>query len=116
MRRESAKDSCASLPRVQRWLFIRGTVSRQRDRNRGHSACPERGEFFPQNRRKQMRQTIIVAATTALVTAIVANWGTTIIIAYTDKHPEAATASAFIEAMKMMRDAKGLPEEKFDAH
>jgi hypothetical protein len=40
-----------------------------------------------------MRQTVIVAATTALVTAIVAIWGTTIIIAHTEKHPEAATAS-----------------------
>ena len=64
-----------------------------------------------------MRQTVIVAATTALVTAIVASWGTTVIIAYTEKHPEAAaTASTSIDVLKMMRDAKGLPEEKFDAH
>ena len=64
-----------------------------------------------------MRQTVIVAATTALVTAIVASWGTTIIIAYTDKHPEAATAStSTIDVQKMMRDSKSLPEEKFDAH
>ena len=62
-----------------------------------------------------MRQTVIVAATTALVTAIVASWGTTVIIGYTE-HPEAATASTSIDVMKMMRDAKGLPEEKFDAH
>jgi hypothetical protein len=40
-----------------------------------------------------MRQTVIVAATTALVTAIIAIWGTTVIIAHTEKHPEAATAS-----------------------
>jgi hypothetical protein len=62
-----------------------------------------------------MRQTVIVAATTALVTALVASWGTTIIVANTEK-PEAATASTSIDVMKMMRDAKGLPEEKFDAH
>jgi hypothetical protein len=63
-----------------------------------------------------MRHTIIVAATTALVTAIVAIWGTTIIIAHTERHPEAAMASTSIEVLKMMRDAKGLPEEQFDAH
>ena len=39
-----------------------------------------------------MRQTVIVAATTALVTAIIASWGTTVIIAHTEKHPEAATS------------------------
>ena len=63
-----------------------------------------------------MRQTLIVASTTALVTAIVASWGTTIMIANTEKHPEAASASTAVDVMKMMRDAKGLPEEKFDAH
>ena len=63
-----------------------------------------------------MRQTVIVASTTALVTAIVAIWGTTIIIAQTEKHPEAPTASASIDVLNMMRYAKGLPEEKFDAH
>ena len=63
-----------------------------------------------------MRQTVIVSATTALVTAIVAIWGTTVIIANNEKHSEAATASTSIDVMKMMRDARGLPEEKFDAH
>ena len=63
-----------------------------------------------------MRQTLIVASTTALVTAFVAVWGTTIIIAHTDKRPEAAEANTSIDVMKMMRGAKGLPEEKFDAH
>ena len=63
-----------------------------------------------------MRQTVIVAAATALVTAVVGTWGTTIIIANTEKHHEAATASTSIDVLKMMRDAKGLPQEKFDAH
>jgi hypothetical protein len=45
-----------------------------------------------QNRREQMRQTVIVATMTALVTAIIASWGTTIIIAHTEKHPEVATS------------------------
>jgi hypothetical protein len=46
-----------------------------------------------------MRQTVIVAATTALVTAIVASWGTTVIIAYAEKHPEAAAASTSVDVM-----------------
>jgi hypothetical protein len=62
-----------------------------------------------------MRQTIIASATTALLTAVVAIWGTATIIAHTEKHPE-ALASSSIDVMKMMRDAKGLPEESFDAH
>jgi hypothetical protein len=74
-----------------------------------------RAERVPE-KEKHMRHTIIVAATTALVTAIVAIWGTTIIIAHTERHPEAAMASASIEVLRMMRDAKGLPEEQFDAH
>jgi hypothetical protein len=61
-----------------------------------------------------MRQTVIVAATTTLVTAIVAIWGTTIIIDHTERHPEAAMAS--IDVVKMMQEAKGLPEEQFDAY
>jgi len=39
-----------------------------------------------------MRQTVIVAATTALVTAIVAIWGTTVIIANNEKHSKASTS------------------------
>jgi hypothetical protein len=48
------------------------------------------------SRSKYMRQTIIASAATALVTAIVAIWRTAVIVA-------------------QMRDAKGLPEESFDA-
>ena len=62
-----------------------------------------------------MRQTVITSATTALVTAIVAIWGTAVFIGHHEKRPE-ALASTSIDVMKMMRDAKGLPEEKFDAH
>jgi hypothetical protein len=62
-----------------------------------------------------MRQTVIASATTALVTAIVAIWGTAVVIGHTEKHSE-AMASTSIDVMKMMRDAKGLPEERFDAH
>jgi hypothetical protein len=74
------------------------------------------GVFFLQNRRKQMRQTVIACTTTAVVTAIVAIWGTTIIVAHTETHPEVAKAATSIDVMKMMRDATGLPEERFDTH
>jgi len=63
-----------------------------------------------------MRQTVIIASMTALVSAIVAIWGTTVITAQMQKYPEATTASTSIDVMKMMSDAKGLPEEKYDAH
>ena len=63
-----------------------------------------------------MRQTIVIAATTALVSAIVATWGTTVIIAQMQKEPGAATASTSIDVMGMMSAAKDLPEEKYDAH
>jgi len=54
---------------------------------RDPSARPEPGVFFLQNRRKLMRQTVMACVTTALVTAIVAIWGTTLIIAHTEKQP-----------------------------
>ena len=41
-----------------------------------------------------MRHTIIVAATTALVTAVIAICGTTVIIAHTHNGPDAALASS----------------------
>jgi hypothetical protein len=65
-----------------------------------------------------MRQTIVVVTTTALVTAIVASWGTATIIAHSPKNPGAATAatSKSIDVMQLMKDAKNLPEERYDAH
>ena len=62
-----------------------------------------------------MRQTIIIASMTALVSANIATWGTTVIIAQMQKDPEAATASTSIDVMRMMGAAKDLPEEKYDA-
>jgi hypothetical protein len=61
-----------------------------------------------------MRQTIVVAAITAVVTAIVSVWGTTAIIA-SSKSKAAVAASGSVEVMRMMREAKVLPEERFDA-
>jgi hypothetical protein len=65
-----------------------------------------------------MRHTIIATTTTALITAMVASWGTTVIIAHSPKTTGAATATASnsIDVMQMMRDAKNLQEEKYDAY
>jgi hypothetical protein len=65
-----------------------------------------------------MRQTIIVATTTAIVTAIVTSLGTAAIIGHSPKTPGAAAAatSKSIGVMQLMKDAKNLPEDKYDAH
>ena len=63
-----------------------------------------------------MRQTVMVAATTALVSTIVAIWGTTVMIAQIQKHSADPAAATSIDVMKMMREAKGLPEESYEAH
>jgi hypothetical protein len=60
-----------------------------------------------------MRQAIAVAIA-AIVTAIVSVWGTATIIA-SSKNKAAVVASGSVEVMRMMRDAKALPEERFDA-
>ena len=59
-----------------------------------------------------MRRTLTFASI-ALVATILAIWGTTGIVATS---PKKASADSSIDVMRMMRDAKGLPEEKFDAH
>jgi hypothetical protein len=64
-----------------------------------------------------MRQTIIVAATTALITAIVAIWGTTVIIAHTQNGPDAALAAGSGDEAPLMQaisDAKSRADEKAD--
>ena len=62
-----------------------------------------------------MRTTAIVV-TTALVSAIVASWGTAAIVGTSHQSPPAMTASVSIDVMQMMRDARNLPVEQFDAH
>ena len=59
-----------------------------------------------------MRRTLTFASI-ALVACILAIWGTTGIVATS---PKKASADSSIGVMQMMRDAKGLPEEQFDAH
>ena len=65
-----------------------------------------------------MRQTIIVAATTALVTAIIVSWGTAAIVAHSPRNAgtAAAASSKSVDVMQLMKDAKNLPEEKYDVH
>ena len=62
-----------------------------------------------------MRQTAIIAGT-ALMTAVIAVWATTVIIAQSPKNPATINVATSIGVMEMMRNAKHLPQEKFDAH
>ena len=63
-----------------------------------------------------MRQTIVVAAITTVITATISIWGTSTIVAHASKGSAAAAASSSVDVMRLMREAKGLPEEQFDAH
>lgn len=59
-----------------------------------------------------MRRPLIFASI-ALVAAMFAICGTTGLVATS---PRKVSADSSIDVMQMMREAKGLPEEKFDAH
>jgi NADH:ubiquinone oxidoreductase subunit H len=61
-----------------------------------------------------MRQTVIVVAATALLTAIISIWATTVIIAHTQMRPDAAWASSSVDLTQMISDAKKLTDEKAD--
>ena len=61
-----------------------------------------------------MRQNIIVASVIAVVTVIAAVWGTNI-VANAPKQAAASAASS-IGVLQMMKSARNLPEEKFDAY
>jgi hypothetical protein len=58
-----------------------------------------------------MRQTAIVVATTALITAIISIWGTTAMMSPTQKFADNAMASGSVDVMQMMKDAKNLADE-----
>jgi hypothetical protein len=60
-----------------------------------------------------MRQTTIVAIT-ALITTIVAIWGTSVIDS--PRKASAAPASGAIDVMQMMKDARHLPDQQFSAY
>jgi len=52
-------------------------------------------------------------ASIALVASTLAIWGTTGIVATA---PTKVSAASSIDVMQMMRDAKNLPEQQFDAN
>ena len=60
-----------------------------------------------------MRQTIIVATLAVVILAI---WGASTIVANPQKAANAEPATASIGVMQMMKDARDLPEQQFDAH
>ncbi len=62
-----------------------------------------------------MRQTAPIAVT-ALITAIAAIWGLTVMHASSSQQSASAPASASIDVMQIMKDAKNLPEQQYDAH
>jgi hypothetical protein len=59
-----------------------------------------------------MRQTLIILATALVIAAI---WGTTVKSGRTPQKP-VAMASTAIDVMEIMKKAKNLPEEQFDAY
>ena len=62
-----------------------------------------------------MGQTTIVASITAVVAAVAAIWGTSI-VAHAPKNQEAASMASSIGIMQMMKGSTDLPDERFDAH
>jgi hypothetical protein len=52
-----------------------------------------------------MRQTVIVTAATALITAVISIWATTVIITHTQKHPGATVAASSVDLMHKSGDA-----------
>jgi|RhiMethySRZTD1v2_1073278.scaffolds.fasta_scaffold339307_2 hypothetical protein len=56
-----------------------------------------------------MRQTLLVVVTTAVITAIIAIWGTSVIIAHSQKNSEEAAAP--IDMERMMQAARRQADE-----
>jgi hypothetical protein len=59
---------------------------------------------------------MMILTTAALIAAIPVIWGATAILAKSQKGTSAAPAATSIDVMGMMRNAKDLPEQQFDAH
>jgi hypothetical protein len=68
-----------------------------------------------QTRGTKISQLFVVVAA-ALVILIVVIWGGTTFSLKSQQLVMAPAASIAIDAMRMMREAKDLPEEKFDAY
>ncbi len=61
-----------------------------------------------------MRRTVIVAAATALITAIISVWTTTIIIAHSETRRDVAFAPWSVDLSQLISDANKLADEKAD--
>ena len=59
---------------------------------------------------------MMILTTAALIAAIPVIWGATAILAKPQKGASAAPAATSIDVMQMMKSAKGLPDQQFDAH
>jgi hypothetical protein len=62
-----------------------------------------------------MRQALIVASIVAVVVALAAISGSTI-VTNAPKDQVAASAAAWVNVMDLMKQQKNLPEEAFDPH
>ena len=62
-----------------------------------------------------MRQAIIMASIVAMVVALAAIGGSTI-VGNAPKNQEAASAASWVGVMDLMKGRKNLPEEAFDAY
>ncbi len=62
-----------------------------------------------------MRKIIVIGIAVALA-AVAAIWGGTVIGANTSRVASATASASPVAVMQMMRDAKDLPEQQFDAH
>jgi hypothetical protein len=60
-----------------------------------------------------MRQAIIIS-TTALLSALAALWLPTVIIANPQK-PTVASVAGLVGVMQIMKDARDLPDQRYDA-
>ena len=70
--------------------------------------------LLPEEEKNKMRKPVAIAITAA-VAAIVAIWGTTVIIERPSQTQSSLTSKS-VDVMRIMKNAKSLPEERFDAH
>jgi hypothetical protein len=73
-------------------------------------------ELLPFQRRETKFSQVCVVVAPALVILIVAIWGGTTFSAKSQQLVLAPAATIAIDVMRIMREAKDLPEEKFDAY
>ncbi len=63
-----------------------------------------------------MRQTIVVAAITAVITTVIISWGMSVLAVHSARSSPSLKASSSVDVMQMMKNSNSLPEERFDAH